>query len=333
MAGGFQTQVAVQPAIGIAGDRASDNPIMTYPAGPGGLVAGAAGVTIGQFAWVTSPLDPDNAPSVVNSSGVGNVAGFVIGDLQGLNSTFLSYAGMTILEGLPVTLATGGDFIAINQGSAQAQRGMKAYANFSTGAVSFAAANSPTTASATASTISAGTTASFTGSISGNVLTATAVSNTIYPGAVITTGVGVAANTVIQSQITSTAAGGALGGAGTYYVSIGEQSVAAESMVATPYVLDTTGGTVTGTIGVGGVIQSASTGVTGTVVGMAVTAAYATGKWVVQPAGFGAAGTLTSATVTVSNNVETPWYALNSAAQNEPVKIGSVLASFSSTLS
>ena len=283
---------------------------------------------------MTSPLDADNAPSIANSFGAGNVSGLVIGDLQGLNSTFLSYAGMSILQGLPVTLATGGDFIVINQGSTQALRGMKAFATFGTGAVSFGAASSTTfSASATLSTIAAGTAATFTGSISGNILTATAVTNTIFAGAVITTGAGVAANTTILSQITSTAAGGALGGAGTYYVNIGEQSVAAESMVATPYVLDTTGGTVTGTIAAGGVIQSTTTGATGTVIGMAVASAYATGKWVVQPAGFNAAGTNTTSTIVISTAAETPWYALNSAAAGEPVKIGSTITSYSTLLS
>ena len=62
MSGGWQTSVATQPAAGVAGDRASKNPIFNYDAGPGGLVAGAGGAIVGHFAWVTPPL---SAPSRV----------------------------------------------------------------------------------------------------------------------------------------------------------------------------------------------------------------------------------------------------------------------------
>ena len=53
----------------------------------------------------------------------------------------------------------------------------------------------------------------------GTVLTVTAATGTIYAGQVLTGG-SVTANTVVISQLTSTAAGGALGGNGTYLCSI-----------------------------------------------------------------------------------------------------------------
>src|SRR5271154_4821754 len=123
---GFQTQVYDQPALGIAGDFASNNPFATFDVGPGGLVAGAAGVTTGRFCWVVPPLDPNGTPSIANSFGSGNVAGFVPSRLQASNSTYLSNAGQTVLQGYELYIATGGDFIAKNEGTTQATRGMKA---------------------------------------------------------------------------------------------------------------------------------------------------------------------------------------------------------------
>ena len=241
--------------------------------------------------------------------------GFVGRAQQGLITTYLSDAGVTIPAGFMATAFSAGGFWAKNTGAGIARPGMKAYANFIDGQVTFAAAGAPTTASATLSVISAGTAATFTGSIAGNVLTASAVTNTIFPGAVLSGGT-VASNTVITGQLSGTS-----GGAGTYSVNIGEQTVASASLTATPSVLDTTGGTVTGSIVVGSVLQSAGGTVTGTVVGMAATALYATGKYVMAPAGFGAVGSVTSGTIVLASNVETSWYARSSGLANEIVKI------------
>ena len=184
MAQGYQTQVFNQPAQGIQGDRASQNPIATFDAGPGGLVAGPAGVTVGAFAWVVPPTDPNGTGLVANSFGAGNVAGFVYNDLQALNTVFLSDAGVVIPAGLPVALANQGDFWVINNGATEAVIGQKAYATLSSGLASFAATGSPsTTSTATGSTIAAST-FSVTGSIAGDVLTVTAVgSGTVVNGA------------------------------------------------------------------------------------------------------------------------------------------------------
>ena len=66
-------------------------------------------------------------------------------------------------------------------------------------------------------TLGAGTCASFTGTASGTILTATSVSGLIEPGETVS-GTGVPANTTIVSQQTATG-GGAAGGAGTYVTS------------------------------------------------------------------------------------------------------------------
>ncbi len=316
----FQTAVYSRQAPGWAGDFASDNPREFYPAGPGGLVAGASGVTVGNFAW-TSPtsIDWDSGATILNSYGSGPVAGIVHRQNVGQITTYLAKAGLTIPQGNAVSLLTGGDIWLANSGSGLAVPGMKAYANYLTGAVTFAATGSPTTAGATLSTISAGTAATFTGSITNGVLTASAVSNTIFPGAVLSGGT-VATGTVVIAQLTGTVTGGA----GTYAVSPSEQTVASASLTATPNVLDTTGGTVTGTIVIGSTVVSVSTGITGTVVGMGVYSAYATGKWVLAPApGITAAGAATTSTIVTASNVETKWYAVSSGAQNEVVRCSS----------
>lgn len=88
-----------------------------------------------------------------------------------------------------------------------------------------------------------------TASIAGNVMYVTAVaSGILQPGAPIT-GANVAANTVIGSQITSTAAGGALGGIGTYSVNISQ--VAASATVDGTYGLLTITAVSSGTLAVG----------------------------------------------------------------------------------
>jgi hypothetical protein len=69
----------------------------------------------------------------------------------------------------------------------------------------------------------------FTGAIAGTVLTVSAITaGVLLPGQPIT-GSGVTSGTVITGQLTSTAAFGATGGAGTYSVSI-SQTVSSEAM-------------------------------------------------------------------------------------------------------
>lgn len=314
MSGGFQTQVYNQPVQAVAGDFASVNPYFTLDAGPGGLIAGASGVVIGRFAWTVPPVDPNSANQVVNSFGYGSVAGFCHRAQQGLNSTFLSDAGTTILQGIMVTLMTGGDFWVVNDGSTSAQVGQKAYANFATGKVSFAATGSPAAgASATGSSIAAST-SSVTGSIAGDILTVTAVgSGTVYPGTTFT-GSGVASGTKVVAQLSGTA-----GGVGTYSVNIPEQTVASTTLSGTYGTF--TVGTATGTFAVGDVIAgSGGGGVTaGTILTALITGAGGTGStFAADPT-----QTVTSSTITSVHTVETKWYAQSAGLAGELVKISS----------
>lgn len=308
MSGGFQQQVYNQPAQAVAGDFASRNPFFSYDAGPGGLVAGAAGVVIGLFAWTYPPVDPNGTNLTVANNGAVAPDGFVGRRQQGLNSTFLSNAGMTILQGMPLTLYTGGDFWVKNDGTTEAQVGQKAFAYLATGKIAFAAAGTVFGgASATSSSIAAST-FSVTGSIAGDVMTVTAVgSGTVYPGATIS-GTNVVSGSQVVSQISGTT-----GGVGTYYVSIPEQTVASTTISGTYGTL--TIGTATGTFAIGDVLTG-----TNVVAGTAITA---------NITGGGSGGTMvvnnntvvSSTTITASHAVETKWYARSTGLAGELVKI------------
>jgi hypothetical protein len=308
-----QTQVNVQPAPAVAGDFASKNPYWTYDAGPGGLVAGPNGLSVGLFAWVTAPHDADGTPSYANNAGTGNVAGFVHRGQQGLIENYLATSSMLIPAGFPVVLMNGGDFWVVNGGSGVAQVGMKAYAAFATGAASFAASGAPSSGgTSTASTIAA-TTFSATGSIAGDVMTVTAVgSGTVYPGSTIS-GTNVTSGNQVVSQIS-----GAAGGVGTYYVSIPEQSVASTTISGT-YGLLTVGGTVAGNFAVNDVLAATGSVVAGTTITAAISGTGGAGTYVVNNNTAVSSQAINVAAV----NVETKWYAASNGLPGELVKITS----------
>jgi hypothetical protein len=311
--GGFQTQVYSQPSPAVAGDRASQNPIASYDAGPGGLVSGAA-LFVGRFAWVNPPLDPNGTPAVANCSGAGAPAGFVMREMQGTNTTFLSYAGMQILPGQQCALQTTGDFWVVNDGSSQANYGMKAYADLATGKVSFAATGSPTTGpSATGSSIAAST-FSVTGSIAGDVLTVTAVgSGTVVAGATIS-GTGVASGTKVLSQISGTA-----GGVGTYRVSIANQTVASTT-VSGAYGTFTVGTlTTTPTFAVGQQLNATGSVVAGTTITQLLTGNGGSGSTFAVDNNT----VVGSQTISALTSVETKFYARSVGGPGELVKISS----------
>ena len=130
---GFQTQVNAQQAPAVAGDFASSNPRAAVVAPEGGFVAGAAGVTVGRFAWVQS-----DGKTVLNT-GTGKPDGFVHREQQALISTYLAESGNLIPVGFPVTLMRTGDYFATATGNS-AVRGEKAFAKLADGTVEFDAA-------------------------------------------------------------------------------------------------------------------------------------------------------------------------------------------------
>ena len=325
MSGGFQQQVNVSLAPGVAGDFASANPWATFDAGPGGLVSGAQGLTVGLFAWVTGPHDPDGSCLIANNffvagpQAIPNVAGFVHREQQGLITAFLSDAGMTIQSGVAVSLMIQGDFWVVNNGTSQNILGQKAFAKFANGQALFAAAGSTPSSATVVGSI--GTIAyTITASLSGDTLTVTGSGNFNIPiGAVVAGtvgGSGVTANTFITGQLTGT-----LGQVGTYSVSIPEQNVGSGSLTIS-YAQLTVGSVSSGTIGVGDVLSSS--GGTALVLNSTITAlgtgSGGTGTYIVYPVQSGAVG---SETISAQLAQETKWYAASVGLVGEIVKITS----------
>jgi hypothetical protein len=215
---GFQKQVNLTPAPAVAGDFASSNPRATVLAGPGGLVAGALGVTVGKFAWV------DDDGSTVQSFGTATKApqGFVHREQQALIQQYLAESGMNIPQGFPVVLHNEGDFWAKLAGDNAATIGAAIYADYSNGDVCAVAA--PAGASVTGlmgSTNTAALGATFTATGTGTSLVVTSVTGLISVGDEIA-GTGVTAGTTIVAQVSGTA-----GGAGTYTTSEATTAAAA----------------------------------------------------------------------------------------------------------
>jgi hypothetical protein len=326
--GGFQQQVSVQPAPGVAGDFCSNNPRFTVDAGPGGLVAGPNGCTIGGFAWFNGPVDPDGTPTQVSSNWNGwplsgwtsaqapnQVAGFVGRNQQGLITTYLSDASMVIPQGFPMFLYSGGDFWVKNTGTVQALPGMKAYANLATGAVAFnTTGNAPGGASGTGPIIVLN--ATFTASITGNLMTVTAITSgggNIQPGMTLA---GTAGGTIASSSQITSQVSGSVGGTGVYVINIPEQTYTSGSITGSIGQLSI--GTLTsGTFGVGQILNG--TGVAAnTVITALAGATGGTGLYWVAPAQI-----MSSSPVNTTGFVETKWMAASSGLTGEIVKITS----------
>ncbi len=317
--GGFQTQVYDQPAAFIAGNRTSQNPLFSYDAGPGGLVAGSS-LFVGRFAWVTVPPDPNGTPTIANSFGGGAPDGFLMLNQQALNTTFLSSAGMQVQPGAQTALQIAGDFAVTNDGTTEAEYGQKAFAYVANGKVAFAAAGavfggaSSTTAAVAASTFST------TASIANNIMTVTVVgAGTLVAGASIAgTGIPTAQAPKIVAQLLPLLAGESAGGVGRYSLNVGELTVASETITGT-YGTLTLGGASTIPFAVGDVLTGS-----GVVAGTRVTQ-------ILTGTGGGAGDTVavdnntvvSSTTITASVAVETKFFARSTGLPGEPVKISS----------
>lgn len=127
---GFQTVVNQYPAPAVEGDFASANPRASVLPSDGVMIAAAAGVTVGRFAWVSG--------NTVSNVGSGVPDGFVHRDHQALNFNLLSDATMVIPQGYGVTLHNQGDFWA--RSTTTATRGQKVFASNTTGQIATGAA-------------------------------------------------------------------------------------------------------------------------------------------------------------------------------------------------
>lgn len=126
---GLQNQVNLYYSGAVAGDRASHNPVIYLPRNP--LAEGV--VYVGRF--VFKGTDPEN--QVKTSGSV--VAGFVERLLNYYNFTLTSGGTLAIPDETPVTVATIGEFYAAYTSTAPTI-GQKAFANTTTGVITYAAA-------------------------------------------------------------------------------------------------------------------------------------------------------------------------------------------------
>ncbi len=199
----FQKQVNVNPAPFSLGDRATNNPISTVVAGRGNLTAGLLGTTIAKFAWQS--LTASTGASVVNnySPTAPTVPdGFIANEQQGDITVWLADHTMSVYPGYPVTIMDGGDFVAQNP-YGDSVIGQKVFANLFSGDVLTAATGSfPTN--------SFGSAAAFTATVSGYVMTVSAVTSGSLAVGQLITGTGVPFPTYIESL------GNGTGSAGTY---------------------------------------------------------------------------------------------------------------------
>lgn len=326
--GDFPNQVGVNPAPAVEGDFASANPRQMTLAGPGGLVAGNNGLTIGRFAWLSyQGTDTDNAPTVANNfpqAQLGNSIGpdgILPREIQALITPYLSSSGMVVPKGFQVALVSAGDMWVKNNGTVTATIGMKAYASFADGSVSFNNTGTPGTATVTGS-IGPIPTTSFTGYISAGILTVTAVaSGALVVGGTVggTGGGGVATGTQIVAQLSGT-----IGGVGTYALNTPEQSTtpaftafAGMTCAAGTFTVATV---VSGTLAVGDTLvgQGGTSLVTGTTITALGTGTGGVGTYIVN-----ASQTVGTATIIANTTFETNWIARSMGATGELIKISS----------
>lgn len=324
---GFPRQVNVQNAVAVEGDRSSANQnLYSVIAGPGALIAGPAGVTIGAFAWA------DPTFSILNSFGAGPVTGFIA--REGLRADIVTPgpgypdASQTILGGSFLTAFSEGDFYVRNNGAAASVIGQKAFAYNTSGLVSFAASGSPPVGASVTGSIAAnvvtasGASNSATASIAGTTMTVTAIgAGTVLGAGQSLAGTGVDPATTIVGQLTGTA-----GGVGTYQVSI-SQTVASAAVTASGGGL-TVSAVTTGTLAVGQTLSGtgivAGTTITGLGTGTGGAGTYA----ISQPS------TASAATVTASGGTLTVTavgsgaLALNDAISGSGVTAGTTISQF-----
>lgn len=310
----FQQNTNVVQAPAQAGDFASRNPRHSALGADGFYTAGPNGLTIGLFAWADATTG-----QTLSNFGNGAPTGFVHREEQALITAFLGQAGYVIPAGFGVGgLFDGGDFWVKNTGTNSVTPGMKAYANNSTGLVTFGAAGAPPSDFSMTASVAAAPGSATTSTITDNVFTITTLaSGAFYVGSVLT-GTGVATGTVITKQLTGAFAGAT---GATFLVSPGGQAVTSTTITGAAGLMTVTAAT-TGTVHVGDVLVAGGGGGSNTVAGTTVTAlgtgTGGTGTYVVNNN-----TVVTSGTIAGTGATETKWYAFSRAATLELVMITS----------
>lgn len=219
---GFQQSVNTYSSPAVAGQIASGNPMAFYQAGPGALVSGANGLTIGGFAWAT-PITAGDTPERADSNallvaaGLDRIpSGFVMNEQQGNFYTPLQESGLSMLPWQACELLSRGDVWAKLPAGVAASRKQKVFANMQDGTINVGASGA----------VVGGST--ITASFATNVMTVTAGTGIKVGSAVI--GANVPANTFVASLGTGT------GGAGTYNLTTSPGTIGSQSNTITDYV-------------------------------------------------------------------------------------------------
>lgn len=105
----FQKQVYINPAVAVAGDFASSNPMVYKMSSNGKMVADSSGVTVGKFAALNAAGTVTSVPGAAPSGGLSRI-GFVHRENNAQITTYLAESGNTIQPGQPVALFGTGDF-------------------------------------------------------------------------------------------------------------------------------------------------------------------------------------------------------------------------------
>lgn len=220
---GFQKTVNTYSSPASEGNIASGNPMALYVAGPQAVVSGAAGVSVGRFAWCT-PITAGDTPERADSNGLlvadGTIrtpSGFVFNEQQGNFTGFLAESGLSILPWQNMELATRGDFWA-KQLLAGATRDQKVFANLQDGSVTSGAAGATIAGNAG------------TASFATNVMTVTVAPAAALKVGDAITGASIPANTYIK------AFGTGAGGLGTYTLSTAPGTLAAQAFTGSSWI-------------------------------------------------------------------------------------------------
>lgn len=147
----FQTQVGYSWPAGNVGEFATINPRRMAVEPEMGFRAGAGGLTIGHFGWEQADgVTVLNKPVATEAP-----TGFVHRAQQGLATSYLQEATMTIPAGFMVTLSTHADIFAV--ATTAATKGQTVYASTTDGSIQTGAAGTvPSGTVATPFTVTVG---------------------------------------------------------------------------------------------------------------------------------------------------------------------------------
>ncbi len=194
-----QQTINIDPAPAAPGDFCSANPRFSMLAGPGALVAAAAGVIAARFAFAR-----DTDGTVSNShTGSPSRVGFVGRNQNAFLATIPFTAGGTVPGGYEVTLLDSADVWMLF--AAGATRGQKVFASYADGTAIAGTAGSPPTATGVTATTATGT-PNLTAVAGGTLLPGQPISGAGIPAG--TTIIAVAPGTAVMSANATASASG-----------------------------------------------------------------------------------------------------------------------------